>query len=176
MLFEEGSVSGAYLIRPERRVDERGYFARVHCEKELADHELEGRMCQINTGFSPRAGTLRGMHYQSGEHAEVKMMRCLRGAAFDVVIDVRPESPTFRKWFGAELTAESGLMLYAPAGTAHGYLTLSDDTELMYMTNRMYAPDAARGIRFDDPAFGITWPTAASVISKPDQSWPSFVT
>lgn len=175
MQFEEGSVTGAFILRPEHRVDERGYFARVHCEKELADHKLEGGVCQINTGFSPRAGTLRGMHYQTGAHAEVKIMRCVRGAAFDVVIDLRPDSPTFKRWFGAELTAESGLMLYAPAGTAHGYLTLSDDTELVYMTNKMYAPDAARGVRFDDPAFGVAWPGAARVISKPDQSWPLFV-
>jgi dTDP-4-dehydrorhamnose 3,5-epimerase len=174
MLFEEGSIAGAFVIRPERRVDDRGFFARIHCEKELADHKLEGGICQINTGFSPRAGTLRGMHYQIGSHAEVKIMRCVRGAAFDVVIDLRPESPTFAKWFGAELTAESGLMLYAPAGTAHGYLTLSDDTELLYMTNRTYAPEAARGVRFDDPAFRIVWPAAASIVSVPDRSWPLF--
>jgi dTDP-4-dehydrorhamnose 3,5-epimerase len=175
MQFEEGSVAGAFIMRPERRADDRGYFARIHCEKELADRKLEGGVCQINTGVSPRAGTLRGMHYQTGADAEVKIMRCVRGAAFDVVIDLRPDSPTFRKWFGAELTAESGLMLYAPAGTAHGYLTLVDDTELLYMTNKMYAPNSALGVRFDDPAFEVTWPRAARIISKPDQSWPLFV-
>jgi dTDP-4-dehydrorhamnose 3,5-epimerase len=174
MLFEEGSVAGAFVLRPELRVDERGHFARIHCEKELADHQLEGGVCQINTGFSPRAGTLRGMHYQTGVHCEVKIMRCVRGAAFDVVLDLRPESPSFKKWFGVELSADNGLMLYAPAGTAHGYLTLADDTELLYMTNKTYAPDAARGVRFDDPVFGVAWPADVRVISKPDQNWPPF--
>lgn len=176
MLFEPGSISGAFIVHPERRVDERGFFARMHCEKELADHHLEGSICQINTGFNPRSGTLRGMHYQSGAHAEVKIMRCVRGAVFDVVVDLRPDSPTFKSWFGAELTADNGLMLYAPAGTAHGYLTLSDDTELLYMTNKMYAPDAACGVRFDDPAFAIEWPAAPGLVSKPDQAWPGFLT
>ena len=174
MLFEEAGVSGAFVLRPERRADERGFFARIHCEKELADHRLEGGVTQINTGFSPRAGTLRGMHYQTSPHAEVKIMRCVRGAAFDVVLDLRRDSPTFLKWFGTELTAENGLMLYAPAGTAHGYLTLSDDTELLYMTTRPYAPDAARGVRFDDPTFNIAWPAGIQVISSADRSWPLF--
>lgn len=174
MLFEEAAVSGAFVLRPERRTDERGFFARVHCEKELAEHRLEGGITQINTGFSPRAGTLRGMHYQVAPHSEVKIVRCVRGAAFDVALDLRPASPTFLKWFGVELTAENGLMLYAPAGTAHGYLTLSDDTELLYMTNKVYAPDSARGARFDDPAFNIDWPAPVHVISSADRSWPSF--
>ncbi len=175
MLFEEGLVSGAFVIRPERRVDERGFFARIHCEKELADHGLEGGLCQTNAGFSPRAGTLRGMHFQAAPHAEVKIMRCTRGAAFDVVVDLRPQSPTFKSWFGIELTAENGLLLYAPEGTAHGYLTLSDDTELLYTTNKMYAPNAARGLRFDDPAFNIHWPAEVRTISKADQTWPLFI-
>ena len=174
MRFENTAVDGAFLIEPERRVDERGFFARMFCEKELADYGLVGSMCQVNTAFSPRAGTLRGVHYQEAPHAEVKIMRCVRGAVYDVVVDLRPGSPTFKRWFGTELTAGNGRMLYAPEGTAHGYLTLADDTELMYMTSRPYAPQSARGVRFDDPAFAIQWPAAASMVSKADASWPDF--
>lgn len=174
MVFEEGSVQGAFLIRPEPRTDERGHFARIYCEDELARRGLIAPVTQINTGFSPCAGTLRGMHFQTAPHAEVKIMRCLRGAAFDVVVDLRPDSPTRGRWFAAELSAENGLLMYAPAGTAHGYLTLRDDTELMYLTSKPYAPQAAQGVRFDDPAFGIEWPRDITVVSKADRGWPDF--
>ena len=174
MNFEACAVDGAFVITPAPRHDERGYFARVFCQRELADRGLAGDVSQVNTGFSPRAGTLRGMHFQSGEHAEVKIVRCLRGAVFDVVVDLRPESPSFKRWFGVELSAANGRMLYAPAGTAHGYLTLQPDTELLYFTNRPYAPDAARGVRFDDPAFGIGWPGDISLVSAADRGWPDF--
>lgn len=174
MLFEEVEVSGAYLLTPERRSDERGYFARIHCEQELADRNLAGDICQINTGFSPRTGTLRGMHFQLPPHAEVKIMRCVRGAAYDVIIDLRPASPTFKKWYGVELRADSGQLLYAPEGTGHGYLTLTDDTELIYMTSKPYAPAAARGLHYADPTFNIAWPGEIRIISQADKSWPSF--
>lgn len=174
MLFRETDLAGAFVIEPERRVDERGYFARLFCESELAERGLEGRVRQINTGFSPRAGTLRGMHYQTPPHAEAKIVRCLRGAVFDVVIDLRPGSPTFKRWYGIELTVENGLLLYAPPGTAHGYLTLRNDSELLYATSAAYAPNAAHGVRYDDEAFGIVWPADIHVISTADCSWRAF--
>ena len=174
MEFVEVDVAGAYLLRPQLRTDERGLFARIFCTQELAEHGLVGEISQVNTGFSPRAGTLRGMHFQTGSDAEVKIMRCVRGAAYDVVVDLRADSPTFLRWFGAELTPENGCMLYAPAGTAHGYLTLEPDTELTYTTNRPYAPHATGGVRFDDPSFGIRWPREIQVISQADRSWPAF--
>ena len=174
MHFEPVDIAGAYLLTPVRRSDDRGYFARIHCEQELAEHKLAGGIVQINTGFSPRAGTLRGLHYQLPPHAEVKIMRCVRGAVFDVIVDLRPDSPTFERWYGIELRAGDDRMLYAPEGTAHGYLTLADDSELVYMTNKVYATEAARGLPHDDPAFGIAWPGTVRVISDADRSWPAF--
>ncbi|CAG0938527.1 dTDP-4-dehydrorhamnose 3,5-epimerase [Gammaproteobacteria bacterium] len=172
--FLETEVDGAFIIEPERRSDERGYFARLWCAEELGGRGLEPRVAQINTGVSPRRGTLRGLHYQEAPHAEVKIARCVRGAAWDVVVDLRPESPTFRRWAAVELDAGNGRILYAPEGCAHGYLTLADDTELIYMASRPYAPQAARGVRYDDPAFGIAWPAPPAVISAADRSWPLF--
>jgi dTDP-4-dehydrorhamnose 3,5-epimerase len=172
--FIETQVDGAFIIEPERRADERGYFARLWCAEELAARGLVNSVAQINTGVSPRRGTLRGLHYQESPHAEVKIARCVRGAAWDVVVDLRPASPTFRRWAAVELDAGNGRILYAPEGCAHGYLTLADDTELIYMASRPYAPGAARGVRYDDPAFGIAWPAAPTLVSKADQSWPLF--
>lgn len=174
MQFSEAGIAGAYVIKPERRVDERGHFARMYCERELAAHGLAAGICQINSGFSPASGTLRGLHYQLAPHEEVKIVRCVRGAVYDVIVDLRADSPTFRRWFGIELNADNGLQLYAPAGTAHGYLTLATDTELVYATNQPYEAGAARGVRYDDPAFGIEWPAEARVISTADLAWPSF--
>jgi dTDP-4-dehydrorhamnose 3,5-epimerase len=174
MHFEAVGIQGAALIEPERREDDRGYFARVWCADELARHGFEPSVAQINTGVSPRAGTLRGMHYQEAPHDEVKIVRCVRGAVFDVIVDLRPASPTYRKWFGAELSAVNGRSLYAPQGTAHGYLTLADDTELVYMTNKAYAAGHARGVRYDDAAFGIRWPADVRVISSADRAWQPF--
>lgn len=174
MLFKEVGVAGAFVLTPQRREDERGYFARIHCEQELAEHGLVGGITQINTGFNPRAGTLRGMHFQRTPHAEVKIMRCVRGAVYDVIVDLRPASPTFKKWYGIELRADSGQMLYAPEGTAHGYLTLADETELIYMANKPYAADAARGLNYADPAINIAWPGDIRLVSQADRSWPPF--
>lgn len=174
MIFEPLPVDGAYLIRPQRRPDERGHFARVFCRDELIAQGLCADYCQGNTALSPRAGTLRGLHFQRTPHAEVKLVRCTRGSVFDVVLDLRPDSPTYLRWHGAELSADNGAMLYAPAGTAHGYLTLADDSELLYMTSAKYAPDAASGVRFDDRAFGIQWPRDIALVSQADRGWPDF--
>ena len=174
MLFAETEIEGAYLIEPERRFDERGFFARMFCEKELADRGLTVSISQANTGFSPRSGTLRGLHFQLAPHAEVKIARCLRGSVFDVAVDLRPGSTTYRRWTGHLLSADNGKLLYVPEGCAHGYLTLAPDTELMYFTSAPYAPSAARGVRYDDPAFAIAWPAKVEVISKADLSWPAF--
>jgi len=172
LIFEELSVRGAYLIKPELRCDERGHFARLWCQQELGERGLENRIDQINTGFSPATGTLRGMHYQSPPHAEVKVARCTRGAAFDVVIDLRRDSPTYAQWSGVPLTPEDGAMIYVPEGCAHGYLTLADNTELVYLASAPYAPMAARGVRHDDPRFSIRWPAAVRILSEADRSWP----
>ncbi|HWL64106.1 MAG TPA: dTDP-4-dehydrorhamnose 3,5-epimerase family protein [Steroidobacteraceae bacterium] len=174
MKFTALPVAGVHLIQQERREDERGFFARLWCERELRERGLDARVAQINTQVSRLAGTLRGMHFQTGAHAEVKIARCLRGAAFDVAIDLRPGSPTFRRWVGATLSGENGDMLYLPEGCAHGYLTLLPDTEMMYFASVPYAPAAATGVRFDDPAFAIDWPREVSVVSAADRAWPDF--
>lgn len=174
MRYEIGGVNGARIIDLERREDDRGYFARMWCEAELANHGLVSQIAQINTGFSHKVGTLRGMHFQQKPHEEVKIVRCLRGSVFDVAVDLRPESPTYRGWMGVELSAENGRMLYVPEGCAHGYITLEDETELMYLTSCPYAPDSARGVRFDDSAFGIQWPVEPRIVSQADRSWPDF--
>lgn len=174
MEFEQLAVDGAFVIRPQRRVDERGHFARMWCRDELTRRGLVGDVIQINTGFSPKAGTLRGMHFQLPPHAEVKIATCTRGAAFDVVVDLRRGSPTFRRWAGVRISPERGELVYVPHGCAHGYLTLEDDTELVYLTSAVYAPAAARGVRHDDPAFGIAWPAPVTIISQPDRGWADF--
>jgi dTDP-4-dehydrorhamnose 3,5-epimerase len=174
MEFAESKLPGAWLIKLKKIEDARGYFARGWCREEFAKHGLNPVMLQLNTGFSHKKGTVRGMHYQEAPHAEAKFVRCTRGAIFDVVIDLRPASPTRGQWVGAELTADSGLMLYAPEGFAHGYQTLSDDTEMYYMTSALYAGSAARGVRYNDPAFAIPWPLPVSVISDADQQWPDY--
>ena len=174
MIFEPLSVAGAFLIGPQKRTDERGYFARVFCHDELTGQGLCADFCQANTALSPYAGTLRGLHYQRAPHAEVKLIRCTRGRVFDVVLDLRRDSPTYLRWHGVELSADNAVMLYAPEGTAHGYLTLSDDAELLYMTSAKYAPEAATGVRFDDRAFGIRWPSDIVLMSQADRSWPDF--
>ncbi len=164
------------MVRLKKIEDERGYFARAWCCDEFRQHGLNPQMVQMNVGFSHRQGTLRDLHYQLSPHAEAKFIRCTRGVIYDVIIDLREESSTFGNWYGLELTPENGLMLYAPEGFAHGYQTLQDDSEMYYLTSAAYAPAAARGVRYDDPAFGITWPLPVSVISNADRDWPDFVT
>lgn len=174
MLFEPLDIAGAYSLMQERRTDDRGYFARTWCRDELARRGLVDRIAQVNTGFSPKAGTLRGLHSQVAPHAEVKVVSCTRGAAFDVLVDLRPGSPSYRKWVGFELTPDNGRILYCPEGCAHGYLTLRDDTEVSYLTSMPYAAAAARGVRFDDAAFAIDWPAAIRLVSQADRNWPDF--
>jgi dTDP-4-dehydrorhamnose 3,5-epimerase len=174
MIFDPLPVAGAYLISPQKRTGERGYFARVFCRDEFEVRGLCADYCQANTALSPLGGTLRGLHLQRAPHGEVKLIRCTRGRVFDVVLDLRRESPTYLRWHGAELSADNAAMLYAPEGTAHGYLTLSDDTELLYMTSAKYAPEAATGVRFDDRAFGIRWPRDIALVSQADLAWADF--
>ena len=174
MEFQETKLAGAYLIQQKKLADARGFFARVWCTEEFRQHGLDPTIVQINTGFNHATGTLRGMHFQEPPHAEAKFVRCTRGAIFDVFIDLRPGSATRGQWVGFELTAENGAMLYAPPGFAHGYQTLTADSEMYYTTTAMYAGASARGVRFDDPAFGIRWPLPVSVVSDADGSWPAY--
>jgi dTDP-4-dehydrorhamnose 3,5-epimerase len=174
MEFTETSLNGAYVVRLKRIEDERGFFARAWCREEFVQHGLEPGMVQLNVGFSHRRGTVRGLHYQLAPHAEAKFIRCTRGSIYDVIIDLREGSPTLAQWYGVELTPDSGLMLYAPGGFAHGYQALQDNTEMYYLTSTSYVAAAARGVRFDDRAFGINWPLPVSVISAADRSWPDF--
>jgi dTDP-4-dehydrorhamnose 3,5-epimerase len=172
MEFEATPIEGVHVVRPRKLVDERGFFARVSCEQELADQGLVGRFVQANTGVSARRGTLRGLHLQRPPHEEAKLVRCTRGRVWDVAVDLRPGSPTRTRWFGLELDADEHTMLYVPPGCAHGYLTLTDGAEVLYLTSAAYAPEAATGRRWDDPAFGIEWPAAVEVVSEQDRSWP----
>jgi dTDP-4-dehydrorhamnose 3,5-epimerase len=173
MEFTKTRLRGAFLIGFNRIEDHRGFFARGWCCEEFAKHGLPD-MVQLNVAFSHKQGTLRGLHYQEPPHQESKLARCTRGAIFDVIVDLRPGSPTRREWIGLELTAQNGLMLYAPEGCAHGYQTLTDDAEMYYMTSTRYSPAAARGVRHDDPAFGIAWPLPVSAISEADEQWPDY--
>lgn len=174
MVFHETGLAGAYVIELERRQDERGFNARTWCEREFQEHGLTRRAVQANVIFNRKKGTLRGMHYQAAPHAESKLFRCTRGAIYDVIIDLREDSPTFREWTAVELTAESYRMLYVPENFAQGFQTLEDGTELTYQVSASYAPEYERGIRYDDPAFGIKWPLEVTVISQKDMSWPPY--
>lgn len=174
MRFIETELSGVYLVELEKREDHRGFFARTWCRDEIAREGLDPTIAQMNTGFTLQKGTLRGMHFQRAPDAEVKFVRCTRGSVFDVAVDLRPESPTFKKWVGFELTAINERMLWIPEGLAHGYQTLEDETEILYTTSRPYAPDSASGVRWDDPAFGISWPMEVARISDADRNWSDF--
>ena len=174
MLFTATKLAGAFLVSLRKIEDDRGFFARGWCADELAKHGLAPNMAQLNISFSAKRGTIRGLHYQLPPHAEAKFVRCTRGAIFDVAVDLRRDSPTRGQWIGAELTADNGLMLYVPEGCAHGYLTLADDTEAYYLTSSPYAPGAARGARYNDPAFGIAWPEPVVVVSDADDRWPDY--
>jgi dTDP-4-dehydrorhamnose 3,5-epimerase len=170
--FHATEVDGAYVVEIEPIEDERGFFARAWCAREFAENGLRGAFVQENIGFSGRAGTLRGLHFQRAPHAEVKLVRCTAGAVWDVAVDLREGSPTHRKWTGVELSAAGRTMLYVPEGCAHGYLTLTDDAETRYLTSEYYAPEAASGVRYDDPAFGIRWPADVEIASEADLGWP----
>ena len=174
MKFTETSVQGAYVLDVNRIGDDRGYFGRLWCEKEMQDKGLVSVIKQSNIGFSPMAGTLRGLHYQKSPHQEVKIVRCTRGAVFDIVVDLRKDSPSYTKWFGLELNPDNASMLYVPQGCATGYLTLLPDSEIYYHTSEFYAPKHATGVRFDDPAFNIEWPGEAKTLSDNDVAWDRF--
>jgi dTDP-4-dehydrorhamnose 3,5-epimerase len=174
MIFTETPLKGAYLIDLEKRGDERGFFARVFCEREFAQKGLVTRIVHVNNSLSARKGTLRGMHYQLAPKAETKVVRCIRGALHDVILDLRPDSPTFGRTFGGDLTAENRRMLYIPKGFAHGFITLADDTEAFYLVDEVYAPEYERGVRWDDPRFAIPWPAQPVVISDKDRAYRDF--
>jgi dTDP-4-dehydrorhamnose 3,5-epimerase len=174
MIFEETKIAGVFKIQLEPVSDDRGSFARTWCRKEFVTRGLNPDVAQCSVSFSKRKGTLRGMHYQSPPHAETKLIRCTRGSIFDIALDLRPASPTFKKWTSAILTAENHHMLYVPEGCAHGFLTLEDDCEVFYQMSEFYHPESAGGGRWDDPAFGIAWPIEVKVISSRDASYPDF--
>ena len=174
MKFTPLPLAGAHLIHLEKRGDERGFFARFFCEDEFARHGLHTRFVQINNSLTVRKGTLRGIHYQLPPAAEVKVVRCVRGALYDVILDLRPHSPTFGGWFGETLSAENRAMMYVPEGFAHGFVTLEPDTEALYLVSAAYAPATERGIRYDDPKFGIRWPAAPTELSEKDRNWPDY--
>jgi dTDP-4-dehydrorhamnose 3,5-epimerase len=172
MHFAKTNVEGAMVIDPVPHADARGRFMRAWCVQEFADQGIAFEPLQANMGFSTKRGTVRGMHFQEAPASEAKLVRCTRGAMFDVVLDLRPESPTCGAWYGVKLSSDNGRMLYLPEGCAHGYQTLEEDTEMHYMTSAFYAPAAAKGVRFDDPAFGIAWPLEVTEISEQDRNWP----
>ncbi|MEQ8857269.1 MAG: dTDP-4-dehydrorhamnose 3,5-epimerase [Pseudomonadales bacterium] len=174
MNFSETELAGAFVIDLEQVRDERGFFARAWCAREFEAAGLTTVHAQTNLSYNALAGTLRGLHYQVAPHQEAKLVRCIRGSIFDVIVDLRSDSDTCRQWTGVELTAGNRRMLYVPAGFAHAFQTLEDDTEVLYQVNEFYTPGAERGLRFDDPAIGIRWPREVSMISDKDAGWPAL--
>lgn len=172
--FQKTKLDGVFLLEIERRDDERGFFARVFCDQEFSKHGIEFTVRQCNRSFNKSRGTLRGMHYQAEPYAEGKVVWCVRGAMHDVVVDLRKDSPTYLHHITAELTEENGRMIYIPAGFAHGFLTLRDNTEVFYWMSAAYHPEAARGLRYDDPSLAITWPFPPTHISDRDSNFPSL--
>ena len=174
MKFEETKLPGIFEIHIEPKADDRGFFARSWCRKEFEAHGLDARMAQCNISFNRRKGTLRGVHYQVPPYSEAKVVRCTHGSIYDVIVDLRPHSPTFKQWTAIVLTAEKRNMAYVPENCAHGFLTLEDETEVFYLMSEFYDAASARGVRFDDPAFGIAWPATVEVISERDRTYPDF--
>jgi len=172
MIFRELSLAGAYLVELQPHTDARGQFARAWCREEFGNQGLATDFVQGNVSVNPKVGTVRGMHYQRQPHGEVKLVRCVRGAIYDVIVDVRPESPTFRRWVGVELSPKTLTMLYVPVDFAHGFQTLQPDSEVDYLVSAAYAPGAGAGLRYNDPTLGIEWPLPVSCISSQDLGWP----
>ena len=172
MQFTETELKGVWLIEPTPIIDDRGSFTRLFCEKEMADCGLATRFVQHSRAHSVKKGTLRGLHYQEDPYAEVKLVSCVRGAIFDVVVDMRPDSPTRYKWLGFELTPANMRQVYIPAGFAHGLQTLTDDTEVSYLISQFYTPHASTGVRYNDPALSINWPSMPTAMSERDMNWP----
>jgi dTDP-4-dehydrorhamnose 3,5-epimerase len=175
LIFTETKLAGAFVIELERHADERGFFARTFCQQEFEAHGLKAEVAQCNVSFNKRKGTLRGMHYQAAPFAEAKLVRCTAGSIYDVIIDLRPASATFKRHFAVELSAENHRMLYIPEDFAHGFQTLEDDTEVFYQMAQRYSAEHARGVRWNDPAFGIEWPKGERIIIERDQNYPDFV-
>jgi dTDP-4-dehydrorhamnose 3,5-epimerase len=174
MIFTETKLNGAYVIEIKKLEDVRGFFSRVWCKNELEACGLISDIAQINTSYSKKRGTLRGMHYQVEPNQENKIIRCTKGAIYDVIIDLRPKSPTYKKWLGIELTAENYKMLYVPEDFAHGFQTLEDDTEVVYQVSQFYSPQSEQGVRYNDSAFGIRWPIDVRVITDKDKNWADY--
>ena len=174
MTFEQTKLSGVYEIRVQPIADQRGFFARTWCQTEFEKNGLNPELVQCSVSFNDRKGTLRGMHYQAAPHAEAKLVRCTSGAAYDVVLDLRPDSATHMQWTAVMLNASDRNMVYVPEGCAHGFLTLADNTEVFYQMSAFHAPEAARGVRWNDPAFQIIWPSPIEVISDRDRDYPDF--
>jgi dTDP-4-dehydrorhamnose 3,5-epimerase len=174
MVFHKSKLHQAFEVAIEPHSDERGFFARTWCRQEFETNGLNPSLAQCSISYNPRKGTLRGMHYQAAPHAEAKLVRCTRGAIYDVVLDLRERSATFKQWIAIVLTADKRNMVYVPEGCAHGFLTLEDDTEVFYQMSEYYNAAAASGVRWDDPAFGIAWPDVAQVISERDRTYPDF--
>jgi dTDP-4-dehydrorhamnose 3,5-epimerase len=174
MFFTEIKLNGAFILEPEKLEDDRGFFARSWCQREFEAHGLNPRLAQCSISFSKQRATLRGMHYQLSPYEEAKLVRCTSGSVYDAIIDLRPESPTFKQHFGLVLTAHNHTMLYVPEGFAHGFLTLEDNTEVFYQMSEFYSPEYGRGVRWNDPAFGIEWPLSPSTMSDRDRSCPDF--
>ena len=174
MLFRKTKLADVVEIHLELRTDERGFFARSWCRQEFEQEGLNPNLAQCSISFNTKKGTLRGMHYQADGYAEAKLVRCTKGAIYDVAVDMRPHSATFMRWIGVELTAANWRALYIPEGCAHGFLTLQDETEVFYQISEFYHPNAARGVRWNDPAFGIVWPGTVEVISDRDRTYPDF--
>ncbi len=174
MKFTETILSGAYCIEMERHTDARGFFSRQFCSREFSEYGLPTQFVQINDSLNTHQYTFRGMHYRLAPHADTKIVRCLRGALLDIIIDLRPTSPTFKQWTSQELTADNYRMLLVPKGFAHGFLTLTDNTEILYVVDEFHTPHAERGLRWDDPEFDITLPHPPAVISERDANWQLF--
>ena len=174
MLFRETRIKGAYVIDLDFRADNRGFFARAWCQKEFQTQGLSTRLAQVNVSFNARKGTLRGMHFQLPPCQEAKVVSCTRGGIYDVIVDLRHDSPTYMQWVAVELTAGNRRLLYVPEGCAHGFQTLDDNSELLYLMSEFYSPEHARGARYNDPSFAIVWPLPAECLSEADRAWPDY--
>ncbi len=174
MIFHELELAGAFVLEPERHEDDRGHFARTFCRRELESHGIEPTIAQCSISFNHLRGTLRGMHWQMAPHEEGKLVRCTRGAAYDVILDLRTGSPTFKRWYSVTLAADEGNAIWVPPGFAHGFLTLEDRTEIFYQMSTFFSPESARGVRWNDPAFAIVWPEEPTRLSERDAGYPDF--
>ena len=174
MIFTETKLKGAFVIDLQRLEDQRGFFARAWCQKDFEEHGLNPRLAQVNLAFNKKTATVRGMHFQHAPHQECKLVRCSRGAIYDVIVDLRRNSPTYKQWIGVELRPDNYRMLFVPEDFAHGYQTLEDNTEVIYQVSQFYAPKSEGGVRYNDSAFGIKWPLEVTVMSDKDKAWPDY--